>query len=212
MSLLSCYQHFEVFSISFQIPKLFNITTSDPASTLLQDLDYYTKNYLNGLDFEKGLQNPSSVMLGLRTTDFQNQSAVRQFICNIVADFDHMLITEHMDESLIVMRRKLCWEMIDILYLPRLTRDYNYKNNPLGVNLVERLANWSRVDAILYKAFNETLWKNIVQYGEDFRDELKFYKTQKLRIQKFCSPVLNYPERYFNVSYLGENILVPQSP
>ena len=90
-------------------------------------------------------------MLGLRTTDFQNQSAVRQFISNIVADFDHMLITGHMDESLIVMRRKFCWEMIDILYLPRLTRNYNYKNNTLDVKLAEKLANWSRVDAMLYK-------------------------------------------------------------
>ena len=137
-----------------------------------------------------------------------------EFIASIVHDFHHILITEHLDESLIVMRRKLCWEIsdIDLLYLPLRVKNYNYKRKPLEPELVEKLTNWSRLDAILYKTFNETLWKNVVQYGEDFWDEVKFYKNQKERIFKFCSPVLNSPGKYFNISNLDEHILVPKSP
>ena len=40
---------------------------------------------------------------------FHNATRVRQFIAETRKQFGHMLITEHYDESLIVMRRKLCW-------------------------------------------------------------------------------------------------------
>ena len=159
----------------------------------------------------KRLQNPNAIMLGLNKRGFHNQSAVQEFIRHIVADFDHMLITEHMDESLIVMRRKLCWDISDIFYLSQIVGHYDYKNTQLRPDLLQTLTNWSRVDSMLYETFNETLWKNIAQYGEGFWDELKFYKNQKEKIFNFCSPVLNSPVKNFNVSNLDEHILIPKS-
>ena len=189
--------------------ELFNITTDDPSATLLENLDHFVQQ--SNSKRLKRLQNPNAVMLGLNKQDFQNQSAVRHFIRNIVADFDHMLITEHMDESLIVMRRKLCWDISDIFYLSQIVSFYNYKNTQLRPDLVEKLTNWSRVDDLLYKTFNETVWKSIAQYGEDFWEELNFFINQKERILKFCSPVVNFPGEYFNISNLEEHILVPKS-
>ena len=189
--------------------ELFNITTSDPSSSLLENLDNFLKR--SNSKRLKRLQNPNAVMLGLDKQDFQNQSAVRQFIRNIVADFDHMLMTEHMDESLVVMRRKLCWQISNIFYLSQIVSLYNYKNTQLRPDLVQKLTNWSRVDAMLFNTFNETLWKNIVQYRKDFWEELTFFKNQKERILKFCSPVLNSPGKYFNILNLEQYILVPKS-
>ena len=193
-----------------QVAGLFNITTSDPASTVLQNLEHFVQQ--SNSKRLRRLQNPNAVMLGLNKRDFHNQSAVREFIRNIVTDFEHLLITEHIDESLIVMRRKLCWHISDIFYLSQIVGHYDYKNTQLGPDLVQKLTNWSRVDSMLYKTFNETLWKNVAQYGEDFWDEVKFYKNQKERIFKFCSLVLNSPGKYFNISNLDEHILVPKSP
>ena len=190
-----------------QVAELFNITTSDPASTVLQNLERFVKQ--PNSKRLKRLQNPNAVMLGLDKRDFHNQSAVREFIRNIVADFDHMLITEHMDESLIVMRRKLCWDISDVFYLSQIVGHYDYKNTQLRPELLQKITNWSRVDAMLYKTFNETLWKNVAQYGEDFWEELKFYKNQKERILQFCSPVLNSPGKYFNTSNLYKHVIVP---
>ena len=117
-----------------------------------------------------------------------------------------------MDESLIVMRRRLCWEISDILYLTLRARNYETKDVKPEQNLVEKLTNWSRVDTMLYKTFNETLWKNIAQYGEDFWEELKFYKKQNERIFDFCSPFLKTKKEYCDISDLRKYMEIPESP
>ena len=64
----------------------------------------------------------------------------------------------------------------------------------------------------MYKTFNESLWKNVAQYGEDFWEELKFYKNQKLRIAQFCSPFIENQMKFCNVSDLEEYVEIPRSP
>ena len=194
----------------FQIPKQLNIASEDPSSELLQHLDTYL--LLENSDILKARRNPNAYDLGLPGKDFENQAKVDKFISSILHDFYHILITEHLDESLIVMRRKLCWKISDILYLPLRVKNYNYKRKPLKLELVEKLTNWSRVDAILYKTLNETLWKNVAQYGEDFWAELKFYKKQKERILKFCSIIVRHLLTNWDLSKLGDNIGIPASP
>ena len=151
-------------------------------------------------------------MLGLSPDDFDDNIRVKQFMYNITAEFSHMLIAEHMDESLIVMRRSLCWDVSDILYLPLRVRKYQTKDKPLEPELQEKLTNWSRVDAMLYETFNETLWRNIAEHGEDFWDELEFYKKQKEKIFDFCSPFLKTKKEYCNISDLGQYMEIPGSP
>ena len=150
-------------------------------------------------------------MLGLNMKDFNNDSIVDQFINNIVSDFHHMLITEYLDESLIVMRRKLCWDISDIFYISRTVRTYTYKTKPLQGLLRQKLTQWNEIDVKLYELFNQTLWKNIAQYGEDFWQEVEFFKSQRDRTLAFCPPVLNHTNAYFNISHLRENILIPAS-
>ena len=40
----------------------------------------------------------------------------------IKRQMDFVLITEYMDESLVLLKRKWCWDMEDILYLPAKVR------------------------------------------------------------------------------------------
>ena len=151
-------------------------------------------------------------MIGWNPDETENESEVNEFLGIIKREFEHILIAEYFDESLILMRRKLCWEISDILYLPLLVKKYNYKNHSLEPGLMNKLTNWSSVDAIFYKTFNESLWKNVAQYGEDFWEELKFYKNQKLRIAQFCSPFIENQMKFCNVSDLEEYVEIPRSP
>ena len=187
-----------------------NITSEDPASELLQHLDAYLLQ--ENSQTLKARRNPNAHDLGLPEKDYNNKTIVDEFIASIVHDFHHILITEYLDESLVVMRRKLCWEISDILYRALRVINYNYKRKPMERELVEKLTNWSRVDAILYKTFNKTLWKNVAQYGEDFWDELKFYKNQKERILKFCSFKRKSSLTNWDLAKLDNNIDIPSSP
>ena len=126
-----------------------------------------------------------------------------------------MAIAEYPDGSLIVMRRKLCWEISDILYLPLNARVYEAKKKPLSPTLSDKLRNWSRVDTILYNTFNRSLWKKISDCGQDFWDELNFYKIQKQRISHFCDPIIK--QRFDESGLKGisdsqQQITIPTSP
>ena len=62
------------------------------------------------------------------------EHATRQLIEYIDAYFDVVLIVEHIDESLVLMKRRLCWPMKDILYhtvLPPLQRSSAGSQNQL---------------------------------------------------------------------------------
>ncbi len=52
------------------------------------------------------------------------------FFKELSAFFRFVLITDHKDESLVLLKRKFCWDMQDILYLSK--RDVNKPKNGLG--------------------------------------------------------------------------------
>ena len=193
-----------------QIAKRLNITTANPVATILRHLDQYLLMKNSG-KLNK-LRNRNAWMFGFNPDDGENVSEVNEFLREIKSEFEHVLAAEHFDESLIVMRRKLCWEISDIFYFPLLVQNYHYKNRTLEQELVDKLTNWSRVDAMLHKTFNETLWKNIAQYGEDYWDELIFYRNQKQRIVQFCSPFIESQRKWCNVSDFKEYLDIPESP
>ena len=90
-----------------------------------------------------------------------------------------MLITEHYDESLIVMRRKLCWEISDILCLPLRIGHHGNKDYTSYSDIREKVRTLARVDFLLHEMFNSSLWRDIAQYGRNFWDEFKFIQNKK---------------------------------
>ena len=52
--------------------------------------------------------------------------------------FQIVLITEYFDESLILMKRKLCWDLKDMLYFKMKTGNYSYKNKSCPPEHLER--------------------------------------------------------------------------
>ena len=158
------------------------------------------------------MRNSNARDLGLNDKDFKSEAKINQFLQDTMSDFKYMIITEYTDESLVLLRRKLCWEISDIMYLPLRILNYSYKETKVNVTLIEKLKSWSKVDFLLYKLYNQTLWNRVYEYGEDFRKELKFYRFQKKRVIKFCKPVALKPweiERFLDVK---KSIMIPKSP
>ena len=157
------------------------------------------------------------MMLGLDPEDCENKDKIQEFLQKISDEFYHMLISEFPDESLIVMRRKLCWEISDIFYLPLNVKNYSYKdeqnNDDIWGNKIRR---WSIVDFKFHSEFNETLWREISGYGPSFWKEVDFFKAQSRRIYKFCSQILRLIIKHSTRARImlqsKEHIIIPSSP
>ena len=141
--------------------------------------------------------------LGLEKSDQENETAINYHIDNL--NFDLVILPEHFDEGMVLLKRKLCWDLEDILYVK--LRDMSKKENshPSEANnvknqtakqedlRVEKLhdfyKNWSRADYILYERMNQIFWQKYEQEAY-IDEELLYFKETRLKMEEFCQSAL----------------------
>ena len=103
-------------------------------------------------------------------------------------EFDLVLITEYFDESLLLLRKLMCWEWEDILYLPKGIRSNSHRQK-LSPELRRKIQAWNGADARLHEHFNKTLWRKIHEYGPEFDADLAFFRSKRERLKDQCIAV-----------------------
>ena len=75
----------------------------------------------------------------------------------------------YFDESPVMMKRMLCWEMDDILYVKLECQDKE-KATSLSAKVKENIRQWNKADVLLFNYFNETFWREVTLTveGPDF--------------------------------------------
>ena len=123
------------------------------------------------------------------------------------AGFTMVLINEYYDESLIVMRHKLCWDLEDII-------TYSLKvsprrKEPLSPEQQQSIMRFNWVDMALYNHFNQTLWREIRQIP-NFQQELEALRTVRDQMVSRCEPmsVGDHRGRYILMTESSESTLV----
>ena len=110
--------------------------------------------------------NPSLYDLGMRKTDLGKLDVVQRKISVLDDEFNLVLISEYLPESLLLLKDLMCWRFKDIAYFSA-----NARTKPNVDKLSEmtfnQLYKWNHGDALLYEHFNRTLWRKIDAYGRD---------------------------------------------
>lgn len=124
------------------------------------------------------------------------------FIEEMEKDFSLVMITEHFDESLILLRHLLSWDLEDIVYLKHNMRTSNSKQS-LTPSLIAKIRNWNFLDAILYDYFNASLWRQLSALGPGLlANELRLLEQEQGRLVKSCfsgqSPIFRSGEEIQN--------------
>ncbi|XP_064606105.1 galactose-3-O-sulfotransferase 3-like [Liolophura sinensis] len=154
---------------------------NNSASAFLRNASYYeTKDHKWSFT-----NNRMSFDLGLDHTLYHDAAKVKQFIRDIDQDFKLVMITEYMDESLLLLKKYLCWSFRDILYIPR---NVNIKKVRYNFTSEERKAHrtWAKADYELYDYFLFKFKKLVDMEGSRFTQELRVFKTMLLSVRKFC--------------------------
>ncbi|KAI8495253.1 hypothetical protein Bbelb_272390 [Branchiostoma belcheri] len=174
------------------LPKLLKITSTNPIKTFLQNPWKYKNLSEAYFSFCKvtwdGTRNHLAFDLGYPTEGADDMEAAERYIKELEYDMTLVLLLEHLDESLVLLRRLMCWEMQDVLYdtAPKNVKNYSYKSyNPTPEELAN-LRRWKAVDYRLYDTFNRSLWRKIAGQGPDFYRELHHYRELKQNISWFC--------------------------
>ncbi|XP_019636419.1 PREDICTED: uncharacterized protein LOC109479017 [Branchiostoma belcheri] len=173
----------------YSLPKLMKINSKNPVKTFLEDPWKYKDLSEAYFDFCNmtwdGTRNHQSFDLGYPTKAADDMEQARRYIRELEADFTTMLLLEHLDESLVLLRRLMCWEVRDVLYdiTPKNSRSYPYKTYVPTAEELANLRRWKAVDYLLYDTFNASLWRKIAAQGPDFYDELRHFKETKAQLK-----------------------------
>ena len=97
-----------------------------------------------------------------------------------------------MDESLVLMKRKLCWQLDDVVYYalkvskrkPRVALADEHRRKILEMN-------W--FDNQLYQHFNRTLWRDIAK-EDRFDAELALFRERKAELSEQCAATARWDE------------------
>ncbi|XP_078663486.1 galactose-3-O-sulfotransferase 2-like isoform X1 [Branchiostoma floridae x Branchiostoma belcheri] len=166
--------------------------TKNPVKIFLQDPWQYrnrSQTFFPHVNITwDGTRNPMTFDMGWPAERADEEEEARKYIGELDADFTLVMILEHLDESVVLLRRLMCWELRDVLlYSSRKnSRGYPYKTYKATPEELENHRAWSAVDYMLYDTFNNSLWRKIKEQGPDFYDELKYFKRIKNDVSNFC--------------------------
>ena len=111
---------------------------------------------------------------------------VYDVIKRIEDEFGLILITDYLDESLILMKNLLCWDVDDMLYISSHIRKATYRI-PISPSLAGKIERYNSEDKQLYDDhFNRTLWEKVAQGGRQFQDDLKAFRLKKEEVTRKC--------------------------
>ena len=111
-----------------------------------------------------------------------NHTVMRGYLEDLSSKFQLVLITEYYDASLVLLKRKLSWELRDIIYSP--LKRGKYVKSP---NLLTRHQQLKPEEYALYDHFNQTFWNFLSEQSPDFWKEVEHYKQIKDKSLRFCA-------------------------
>ncbi|XP_066299301.1 galactose-3-O-sulfotransferase 3-like [Branchiostoma lanceolatum] len=172
--------------------------SKNPIATFLADPAKYDHNCGHGIHLPVCFtQNSISVDLGFPPSDNKKvtlgsdpdrrEEITQKFVQTIDQDFDLVMLAEYYDESLVLLKRLMCWTMQDIVYFKSSNvRNRHGEEIQLPSELRQTHKDWSYVDYALYDHFNRSLWRRINSSGNDYWGEVKYFKELNKEILHHC--------------------------
>lgn len=162
---------------------------TDPLEAFFENPKDVLMNYILTQDLRinsdrlKLIRNGMFFDLGLESKDFNNMDEIRRKVQRLDREFHFVMLMEYFDESLIMLKNLLCWDMDDIVYFHHNQRRTTQKRN---TNLVKDIQQWSHADTVLYDYFKDKFLHKLRQQNEDFFHDITDLRTRNAVLRDIC--------------------------
>ncbi|XP_036072594.1 galactose-3-O-sulfotransferase 3 isoform X2 [Oryzias melastigma] len=110
----------------------------------------------------------------------------RSFATELDQVFSLVMISEYFDESLVLLRHLLSWDLEDILYVKLNMRTEDSKKS-VAPGLPAKIRAWNSIDSYLYDYFNATFWRKLSELGLTYVEkEVQLLQDAQERLMKTC--------------------------
>ncbi|XP_069128511.1 galactose-3-O-sulfotransferase 2-like [Argopecten irradians] len=169
----------------FHPPEFFNIPGMKKITTFLHNPTRYISRSTVG----HFLNNRMAYDFNFPRELFINRKAedIQRYLRFLDKEFSIVLIADHLDESLVLMRRLLGWKLKDILH-GRINEGKLLftEISKMKKTIKELHRSWAELDYHLYDYFYKRLFEKIKLEGPDFQKELGYFKRIQLDVKTFC--------------------------
>ncbi|XP_003725982.2 galactosylceramide sulfotransferase [Strongylocentrotus purpuratus] len=170
-------------------------STLDAINEFLRKPEVY-HNALNGEDWHFAHNDQVfDLATDLEMKQLKNETLVNRTIDRLVDELDMVIVNEYFDESLLVMKKALCWDFNDILYISQNKRAVK---DTMPEETRAKIRAWNHADTLLHYRFNETLWKKIKAYGPKFQIDLEHFRQMLSDIKSKCSDISKPVDHGYN--------------
>ncbi|GFR87101.1 galactose-3-O-sulfotransferase 3 [Elysia marginata] len=158
------------------------LTAENPISSYLQN-PYKFERTLHYFSYVK---NKQAEDLGLGWNEYFMPAKLTHYLQTLNDDFTLVMIMEFFDESLLLLKRKLCWDLKDILYIPKNTNKHKPKRNFTETDH-KRHEKLSHLDYKLYSFFLKSFKAELQNQGRDFFEELGYFRNILKKVHHSCT-------------------------
>ncbi|XP_046851264.1 galactose-3-O-sulfotransferase 2-like [Xenia sp. Carnegie-2017] len=107
----------------------------------------------------------------------------KKAISKIHTQFDLVLIGDHLDESLILMKNYLNWSITDVTY----TSSKNEFHLGVAPTLIQNQINKSKkFDQVIYEHFNKSFWEQVATYSLNFKADVQRLRILNQKLKGQC--------------------------
>ena len=144
------------------------------------------KGYINKLSYGQWMSRNGQIRyLGMDKKRQEMPYYIDRKIKQLSHELDQVILTDYLDESLLLLRKLMCWSMDDILYISKNIRSTSFRYN-VTQKVVGMIHQWNSADVRLYDYFNRTLWSKVKQYGGHFQKDLAEFRRRQEKLNKAC--------------------------
>eukprot|EP00057_Strongylocentrotus_purpuratus_P025306 XP_011679780.1 PREDICTED: galactosylceramide sulfotransferase-like [Strongylocentrotus purpuratus] len=168
-------------------------TMKVPGKTPIQKVDNFMKRPLKYWSKKgKGLftwqfRNGQWVdILGSSSSVNDNMTHVKELIEELDKKVHFVLLTDYIDESLVLLKRLLCWEFEDLLYVKMNQRPSDL-SAVMSEDQREKIRKWNKADMLLYDHYNRTLWRKIADIGPSFYKDFDAFQKMLDNYGRWCN-------------------------
>ncbi|KAL8623843.1 hypothetical protein ACOMHN_058873 [Nucella lapillus] len=167
----------------YRVRYLSAIPGDDPVATYLQ----------NPRVFESKARTSSftrsrmSFDFGMSPFMMMDEYSIGRYIHYLNRTFDLVMISERFDESMVLMKRLLGWQLQDVLYIKNNVFTKRYHNYTAEQKLAHRSIN--PADYRLYGHFADLFQKRVEREGKRFKEEVATFVSLREKMEEFCQKV-----------------------
>nr|XP_009939089.1 PREDICTED: galactose-3-O-sulfotransferase 2 [Opisthocomus hoazin] len=173
----SSYVYYKNYAPAFRISKDVNEYLASPMK-YYHPADYSQNIYArNIMWFDFGYDNNAK----------DNKRYIQAVLKEIEQNFHLILIADYFDESMILLKHTLCWDLDDVIYFKLNSRSQDTVQT-LTPESEERIKAWCSLDWKLYLHFNQSFWRRIEEtIGlEKLEKEVNHLRMRQKELMETC--------------------------